>query len=236
MTEIAPLYLLPGLICDEVIWAAQVRALSDLTDVVVPDYGDARSLEAMAGRVLRSAPVKISLAGHSMGGRVALEILRIAADRVERLALLDTGVHAVEPGEREKRLALLEIGRRMGMAALVDAWLPPMVHPDRRRDSSFMTPLRNMCVNVGLRKFENHITALLGRTDQQPILSKIDCATLVAVGSADLWSPVSQHRRIAAGIRDAELVIFEGAGHMAPVEEPDQVNAALRRWLEREAR
>lgn len=232
ISGIAPLYLLPGLICDEAIWAAQLRALSDLVSATVPDYGNARSLEEMAERVLASAPARMSLAGHSMGGRVALEAFRISPERIERLALLDTGVHPVEPGEKKKRMALLEIGRRRGMEALVDVWLPPMVHPGRQTDAAFMAPLRNMCVRAGIRRFENQISALLGRADQRPLLSAIRCPTLVAVGSEDAWSPVSQHREIAAQIEGAEFVIFEGAGHMAPAEAPDQVNDALRRWLQ----
>lgn len=235
MTEIAPLYLLPGLICDELVWAAQVRALSSIATVAVPGYGNARSLVSMAERVFASAPEKISLAGHSMGGRVALEMIRMAPDRIERLALLDTGVHPVEPGEKEKRMALLDIGRQQGMEALVDIWLPPMVHPDRQSDDALMAPLRHMCVTAGLQQFEDQITALLGRSDQRPVLSGINCPTLVAVGSDDAWSPVSQHRQIAAEIQDAELVIFEGAGHMAPAESPEEVTKALHRWLERDA-
>lgn len=231
MTEIAPLCLLPGLICDEVIWAAQVRALSELTKVTVPDYGDARSLETMAGCVLASAPGKISLAGHSMGGRVALEVFRIAPDRVARLALLDTGVHPLEPGETEKRMALLELGRQNGMDALVESWLLPMVHPDHRSNDALLTPLRQMCVGAGIERFENQITALINRPDARPLLAEIDCPTLVATGRQDLWSPVAQHEEIAKEIRGSELVVFENAGHMAPAETPEDVSEALRRWL-----
>jgi pimeloyl-ACP methyl ester carboxylesterase len=231
----APLYLLPGLICDDLVWKAQAMALSDFDAVAIKGYDNARTLVQMAERVFAEAPDTFTLAGHSMGGRVALEMIRMAPARIERLALLDTGVHPVEPGEKEKRMALLEIGRQKGMEALVDVWLPPMVHPDRRSEDAFMAPLRKMCVNAGLGQFENQIAALLGRSDQAPILASIRCPTLVAVGSEDAWSPVAQHREIASQIRDAEFVVFEGAGHMAPVESPDRVSDALRRWLERDA-
>lgn len=235
MMQGAPLYLLPGLICDDFVWKAQVEALSEFEPVAVQGYGSARSLVGMAEGILESAPDKISVAGHSMGGRVALEMFRMAPERIARLALLDTGVHPVEAGEKEKRLALLEIGLQEGMEALVDVWLPPMVRRDRQSDDAFMAPLKRMCVNAGLKQFEDQIAALLGRTDQRPVLSSIKCPTLVGVGSEDAWSPVSQHREIAAQIQEAELVIFEGAGHMAPVEAPVDVSRALRRWLERES-
>lgn len=229
--QAAPLFLLPGLICNQVVWAAQARALADYGVVAVPGYGDARSLQDMARRVLASAPAKLCLAGHSMGGRVALEMIRMAPERIERLALLDTGVHPRAPGEKAKRLALLDIGRQQGMAALVDAWLPPMVQPGRRSDDAFMEPLRRMCINAGIGQFEAQMTALLERRDQRPILSAIRCPTLVAVGSEDAWSPVAQHREIAARISGAELAVIEGAGHMAPVEAPEAVTDSLRRWL-----
>lgn len=231
----APLYLLPGLMCSEVVWSAQIEALARFRPFAVHGYGDARSLVTMAERVLEDAPARISLAGHSMGARVALEIVRLAPGRIERLALLDTGVHPVAPGEREKRMALFEIGSQNGMEALVDAWLPPMVHAERRNDASFMRPLRDMCLRFSIAQFENQMTALLERPDPRPVLDTIDCPTLVGVGSDDAWAPVEQHRAIAARIRGAELAVFEHAGHMAPYETPAQVTEALRRWLQRTA-
>ena len=231
-TEPAPLYLLPGLMCDDRIWTPQLTALAAYRPVAVGGYGDARSLVKMARRVLASAPDRISLAGHSMGGRVALEIMRLAPERVERLALLDTGIHPVAGGEREQRMALLELGRREGMEALVDAWLPPMLHPARRRDSAFVDPLREMCVSAGIERYEDQMTALLERPDVRPLMGAIRCPTLIGVGSDDAWAPVDQHRAMAVEITGARLVIFEHAGHMAPVEASEQVTAALCDWLE----
>jgi len=229
----APLVLLPGLICNEIVWSAQVRSLAAFRPNAVHGYGDARSLVTMAEQVLESAPTRISLAGHSMGARVALEVMRLAPERIERLALLDTGVHPVVPGEREKRMALYSIGVRHGMEALVDAWLPPMVHPDRRNDEAFMRPLRDMCLSFDLTMFEAQMTALLERPDPRDVLAAIRCPTLVGTGSHDAWSPVEQHRQIAALISGAELAVFEHAGHMAPYEAPGQVTVALRQWLAR---
>ena len=229
----APLLLLPGLICTDLVWRAQSRSLAEFTVRAIPGYGDARSIVAMAERVLAQAPPEVSVAGHSMGARVALEMYRLAPDRIERLALLDTGVHPPAPGEADKRMALLELGRRNGMAALVDAWLTPMVHPCRRNDERFMAPLRRMCIEAGIGQFEGQVAALLGRRDLRPMLPSIDCPVLVGVGDADEWASVEQHREFAAAIPGAELAIFEGAGHMAPCEEPHQVTRALREWLGR---
>jgi pimeloyl-ACP methyl ester carboxylesterase len=229
----APLLLLPGLLCDDRIWAPQVAALAEFGPIAVAGYPGARSLAAMAAQALAAAPPRFALAGHSMGARVALEIYCRAPDRVARLALLDTGVHPPTGEEAAKRRALLEVATRDGIAAMVDRWLPPMVHPARRGDDAFMAPLREMAMAGGAARYADQVEALLGRPDFRPMLPAIACPTLVGVGRQDEWSPVDQNRAIAAAIPDAEFVIFEESGHMAPVEAPGQVSAALRLWLER---
>jgi pimeloyl-ACP methyl ester carboxylesterase len=166
-----------------------------------------------------------------MGARVALEIMRVAPQHVERLALLDTGIHTVQPGETEKRMRLVDLARTHGMEALCEAWLPPMVHPDRVKDDAFMQPLRQMVTRYTPERFAGQIAALLSRPDPAPVLPTISCATLVGVGRQDAWSPPVQHAPIAAAIPNSRLVIFENAGHFAPCEAPDQVTAAMRDWL-----
>ena len=225
-------YFLPGLLCSDIVWNAQLRALEAQGAVAVPGYGAADSLTAMARSVLDAAPARLALAGHSMGARVVLEMFRLAPERIDRVALFDSGVHPVQPGEREKRMALLATGRERGMKALVDAWLPPMVHPDRRRDEDFMAPLKRMAVSAGIETYERQIRALLARPDAAVLLPRIDVPALVGVGRQDEWSPVAQHAAIAAGIAGARFVVFENAGHMAPFEAPDQVGKALLDWLE----
>ncbi len=229
--EDAPPVLLPGLMCDSRIWSAQIRALADFSPWAPDGYGQAESLTAMARLVLEQAPERMSLAGHSMGARVALEVVRLAPERVARLALLDTGVHATRPGEREKRLALLQLGLGQGMEALVDQWLPPMVHPDRRTDAAFLQPMRQMSIDAGIATYRRQMTALLERPDTAPALAAIAVPTLVGVGRQDEWSPIAQHEEIVARVSTAWLAIFEEAGHMAPVEAAEQINQAFRRWL-----
>lgn len=226
------LYLLPGLLCDRVTWAHQEAALADRAEIRIPSFYGFDSLEAMARPVLDSAPARFSLAGHSMGARVALQIMRMAPERVERLALLDTGVHPVRPGEAEKRQELVDLARSEGMAALAARWLPPMVHADApRRDKALMQTLTEMVCRATPDIFAGQIKALLTRPDFESNMPKIGCPTLVGVGRQDSWSPVSQHAPIAAAIAGARLVIFENSGHMAPMEAPEAVTAALRDWL-----
>lgn len=229
--EMEPLILVPGLLCDARIFADQSAAFP--TARTIDDGGDFDSLPEMASNVLAIAPSRFALVGHSMGARVALEIVRQAPDRVSRLALVSTGVHPRRDGEIEQRMALRDIGRKQGMAALVDAWLPPMVAPARRGDHALMDRLRAMCVDAGLHRYEAQIAALIDRPEVEDLLPAIHCPTLVAVGSEDQWSPPDQHRGIAAAIPGAELVVLHGAGHMLPAEAPEPFNVAIAQWLAR---
>jgi pimeloyl-ACP methyl ester carboxylesterase len=226
------LFLLPGLLCDRLIWSQQLPALMDAGwTVEVADFRGFSSITAMAESVLAKAPPRFSLAGHSMGARVAIETLRLQPQRIARLALLDTGTHPRRPGEAEKRQVLVDLARNEGMAAAAAQWLPPMVHPDRIADESLMGPLREMVGRMTPAIFEGQIQALLDRPDAESVLGTIRCPVLIGVGRQDAWSPVSQHEAMAAAIPGAELVVFENAGHMAPLEAPAAVTAAMLRWL-----
>ena len=216
--------LLPGLLCDETIWSHQRKVLGEFADVLVPDFRHVNSISAMAQLVLDAAPERFSIAGHSMGGRVALEVFRMAPERVERLALLDTGVHQRGPGEESKRGELVELARSHGMAALAARWLPPMLHPDH---SVLLEPLTAMVLRSTPETFANQQQALLDRPDARTVLPSIRCPALVLCGRQDTWSPVSQHEEIAASIPHAKLAIVEDCGHMSPVEQPE----AVTKWL-----
>ena len=227
------LLFLPGLICDARTFAPQLAAFPDSR--AVDGYGTADSLEAMARVALDQAPESFDLFGHSMGGRVALEVVRLAPERVRRLALASTGVHPLGADEPAKRAALQAIGHERGFEALVDAWLPPMVAVANRAIPEFYEPIRQMCLDQGQAVFDTQISALLGRPEQQSLLPRIACPTLVITGELDAWSPPAQHRDIAAAIPDSTLVTVEGAGHMLPLEAPEALNRAIAHWLAREA-
>ena len=224
------LVLLPGLLCDGAAWAHQVEGLADRAEVMVGDLYGFDSIGAMAASVLAEAPARFALAGHSMGARVALEMMRQAPERISHLALLDTGIHPRQPGEVEKRGALVDLARREGMAALAAQWLPPMVHPSGV-DPATMQAMVAMVCRATPDIFAGQQRALLDRPDAAAGLDAIACPVLVGVGRQDVWSPLSQHETIAAGIEGAKLVVFEDSGHMAPMEQPDAVTAAMRAWL-----
>ncbi|HZU64782.1 MAG TPA: alpha/beta fold hydrolase [Novosphingobium sp.] len=222
-----PLLLLPGLMCDGSVFAPQLAAFPQAQ--ARPGWGPIASLTAMAERALAEAPARFCLLGHSMGGRVALEMLRLAPERVARIALVSTGIHPTAPGEAEKRHALVDLGRTQGMAALVDSWLPPMIAPGNR--SAHAAPLHAMCMAQGLDAFAAQVEALLARPATDAALAAIRVPTLVCTGALDLWSPADQHEVIAARIAGARLEIVEGAGHFLPVERAEAFNAAIASWL-----
>jgi len=232
------LILLPGLMCDAAVWAPQCAALQAQAQCVVPAYGLCDSLSAMAQQVLSQAPSeRFSLAGHSMGGRVALEVLRLAPQRVARLALLDTGVQplpAGADGERERvgRLALLSQARRQGMRVMGSQWARAMVHPDQR-DTPLFDAVLDMLERSSADQFAAQINALLTRPDASALLPTISCPTLVLCGREDSWSPPAQHERMRDAIANAELCVIERCGHMSTLEQPQAVNDALAAWLQR---
>lgn len=232
------LMLLPGLNCDAAVWAPQATALKGQANCIIPAWGLRDTLTAMAQQVLDEAPTeRFSVAGHSMGGRVALEVIRLAPQRVERLALLDTGTHplaAGEAGEKEKagRMALLKIAQEQGMRVMAQEWAKGMVHPDRIGGPIFEEVLA-MFDRGSAAQYAAQINALLKRLDAAPLLPGITCPTLVLTGRQDAWSGPAQHEAMAAAIPNAQLVIVEDSGHMTTMEQPQAVSAALAAWLQR---
>jgi len=223
--------LLPGLLCDASIWSAQVEALKPYADVLVADFSQHESLEAMARSALAMTDRPIIAVGHSMGARVAMEMVHLASERIVKLALIDTGIDSRREGEEAKRQALVDLAFSEGMGALADRWLPPMLHADRVEDRSLLAPLKAMVLRATPEQHQRQIRALLNRPNLQPRLSGITCPTLVMVGRQDRWSPLAQHEEMAALLPNAELVVIEDSGHMTLLEQPEQVSGALLRWL-----
>lgn len=235
------LVLIPGLMCDEALWSAQLSALRahvTVRSVIVADHGRADSLTAMAENILAAHEGPLIIAGHSMGGRVAMEIVRLAGPRLRGVALLDTGYRplaAGEAGERERqgRLGLLEQARRDGVRSMALHWVQGMVHPSRLRDAALIDAIADMFARRSADVFAAQIQALLARPDAAPTLAQIRCPALLLCGEQDQWSPPEQHREMQRLISGSELVLVPEAGHMAPMERPEAVTAALLAWLAR---
>ena len=231
-----PLVLVPGLMCDHAVWTPVWPHLTRPRPLLVADHGRADSLGAMADRLLHDAPPVFALAGHSMGARVAVEALRRAPERVRGLALLDTGYLPRAPGaagddEARKRHALLEVARAQGVRAMAQSWVQGMVHPDRLGDAALVESIVSMFARRGADVFAAQVAALLARPDAREVLGGVRVPTLVLCGRQDSWAPVAQHEALHALVGHGELVLIDDAGHMAPMEQPVAVAAALSHWL-----
>lgn len=230
------LILVPGLLCDEEVWKHQSRAFQSLTTVEIPDHGLSDSLEKMAIAILERAPDRFALCGHSMGGRVAFEVVRRAPERVAGLALLDTDYmprrHG-EAGEREQagRYALLHKARTEGMRTMGAEWVQRMVHPKRFSDAPLIDAILDMIERKTADIFAAQIKALLERRDSGPLLPGIQCPTLVLCGRQDAWNPLARHEEMTAAIPNSSLAVIENCGHMCTMERPEEVTAALMKWL-----
>jgi pimeloyl-ACP methyl ester carboxylesterase len=225
------LLLLSGLLCDAAVWQDVERLLAGRLAVQAMALPDCDSIAAMAAQLLREAPEHFALAGHSMGGRVALEMVRQAPQRITRLALLNTGVHPVRPGEADGRQRLLRLAQDQGMAAVAAAWLPPMMGAPPARQAQVLPGLTAMVLRQTPARFGAQIHALLNRPDAEAVLAGVHVPTLLASGTADSWSPLAQHEQMRRQLPQATLVAIENAGHMSPAEQPAAVAQALLSWL-----
>ena len=225
------LYLLPGLLCDASVWTHQQASLAHLAEIHIPTFRGIRSFRDMALNVLQEAPPKFSVVGHSMGGRVALELMHLAPGRIEKFGLMSFGVHPVQPGEHAKRMELVELAEVQGMEALADRWIPPMMHPARHSDEALMQEVRAMVLRHTPFDHRCHIEAALTRGDQSSYLPAIKHKVLLLCGAQDSWSPLVQHQQIQQQLGDSELHCVADAGHMVTMERPEAVSRALVNWF-----
>jgi len=223
--------------CDHASWAPMLPYLDAHIAHTTIDHGDADSLVVMAKRILESAPAVFDLAGHSMGGRVALEVMRLAPQRVRRLALLGTGYRAKESGEAgaeelRKRQVLLDIARTQGVREMAVEWVKPMVAPSRLADTVFVEQIIAMICRKSEDIFKRQIKALIERPDASDVLSHIQIPTLVMAGAFDGWATPTQHEEIAKHIPAIpEVAVIAPSGHMMMMEEPQLVAQHFNQWL-----
>lgn len=225
------IYLLSGLLCDDEVWQGQVPALGQHFDVRVASFPGFDSIGGMAGHVLDNAPERFSLVGHSMGGRVALEVYRRAPDRIERLALLDTGYEPVGQGEAGRRAVLVNKALAEGVVAIAETWGRPMIAPCNLEGTDVLARVVKMVGRMSGGIYAGQTRALLNRPDATPVLAAIACPTLVLCGAQDGWSPPDRHERMAALIKGARLRVIDDCGHMCTMERPTEVTAALQEWM-----
>jgi pimeloyl-ACP methyl ester carboxylesterase len=232
MTMSDALVLLPGLLNDARLWAHQKAELSDLVHVAIGDLTQDDTLAGMARRVLDAAPPRFALAGLSMGGYVAMEIMRQAPERVERLALLDTTARPDLPDQTQRRKDAIAVATSGGFEKIMPGMLPMLVHPNHMALERVGGLAKDMALAVGAEAFVRQQTAIMRRPDARPALNRVACPTLILCGRDDALTPPDRHEEMADLIPGAVFVPVAQCGHLSAIEQPQAVSAALRYWLQ----
>lgn len=231
MTTKPTVLLLPGMLCDDAVWDAQIVALAPYFDVRVPVFRGFNSFAAMAEHARTMAPERFSVVAHSMGGRVAMELMRQVPFRIDQFILMDMGVHPVAAGEPERNRQLLDLAAHGGLEAVADHWIPFMVHPRRHADIELCEAIRAMVLRNQVSDLHGQLLAAQNRPDQRDYLPHIYHHTHIVCGEQDNWNPVNLHREMQVRLPSADLTVVPDCGHMVPMEEPELTTRLLLRWL-----
>ena len=227
-----PILLVPGLVSSPRIYAPVVPALWQFGPVTVANHTRDDNMALIARRILAEAPPRFALAGHSMGGYIAFEIMRQAPERVAKLALINTQARSDTPEASARRRGMMDRARSGEYRAVLDELFPGFVHPSRREDPALRRLVQDMAEDVGVEGFIRQQTAIMGRPDSRPMLAGINCPTLVLTGDEDNTIPNSLSVEMADGIYNAKLVILPNCGHMPQPEQPQATAEALVEWLQ----
>ena len=232
-TQCPYLILLPGLVNDSRLWQHQASGLADIAHVSVGDLTKGHTIAEMAADVLASAPAqKFALAGLSMGGYVALEIMRQAPERILALALLDTSARPDTIIALDKRSEAIELAES-NYHAVIEALIPKQLHPKQMDDAELVSMITDMAISLGNKTFIRQQLAIAGRIDSIPSLALINCPTLILCGRDDAITPIGLHQEMIAKIANSGLIIVDNCGHLSALEQPTRVNEALTQWLAR---
>lgn len=227
-----PVVLVPGLLCSPLFYSRQIGELWKHGPVTVANHTHDDSMAGIARRILEHAPARFALAGHSMGGYIAFEVMRQAPGRVAKLALLDTGAQADTPEQTERRHRLIALARRGKLSEVHDHLWQVWVHPEFRASEALRDIARQMASQVGAQAFLRQQQAIMHRPDSRPGLAAIGCPTLILVGDSDQLTPPARSEEMAAAITGARLEVLKDCGHMCAMERPEETTRALMEWLE----
>lgn len=229
-----PVMLLPGLLCNAGLFIHQINALKDDAFFFVPDLSLDTDIKTTATRVLNEFPAeKFALGGLSMGGYVALEIMRQAPERVLTLALMDTSALPETDAVREKRLAMMETAKNEGIESVMESALTGIIAEQNRQNEMLKHILIHMANKTGVEGYINEQKVIMSRPDSRPDLPHISCPTLVFGGVEDKLTPPEMMQEIADAIPGAIHASVAGSGHLSPLENPAAVTGLIRYWLKR---
>ncbi|MGM0852628.1 MAG: alpha/beta fold hydrolase [Bacillota bacterium] len=226
------LVLLPGTLCDERLWEHQLEHLTDVSEPFVSMLTEADTIEGMAESVLKHAPERFALAGLSLGGIVAMEVIRQAPERVTRLGLLDSNPHGPKPEQLESWKALISKVESGQFQSIVEEnLLQNLIHPSRQEDSGLVSTIKNMAEEIGPEVYVQQLKAVSTRSDRRGGLKDINVPTILLVGRDDKVCPPTLHEEMHSNILQSRLIVIDHCGHLSSLERPEEVTAALHNWL-----
>jgi pimeloyl-ACP methyl ester carboxylesterase len=231
MDDTMPILLIPGLASSPRIFQPVLSALWRLGPVTVANHIRDDNMGAIARRILAEAPPRFALAGHSMGGYIAFEIMRQAPERVAKLALINTQARPDTAEATTRRQGMIARAEKGEYRAVLDELFPGLVHPSRQGDAALRQLVHDMGDDIGPAAFIRQQMAVIGRPDSRPTLAWIKCPTLVLTGDQDNTIPNSLSMEMASGIPGAKLVVLPNCGHLPQVEQTQATTDALTEWL-----
>ena len=231
MDNTMPILLVPGLVCSPRIFAPVIPHLWRFGPVTVANHIRDDNMGAIARRILAEAPPRFALAGHSMGGYIAFEIMRQAPQRVAKLALMNTQARPDTPEATARRRGLIARVQAGEYHAMLDELFSLFVHPSRSDNADLRQLVHDMGDDVGPEAFVRQLIAIMSRPDSRPTLAWIKCPTLVLTSDEDNTVPNSLSTEMANGIPGAKFTMIRDCGHMTPPEQPQATAEALVEWL-----
>ncbi|MBT8142083.1 MAG: alpha/beta fold hydrolase [Gammaproteobacteria bacterium] len=235
--SLLPLVLVPGSLCDQRLFAPQINHFSKQRPVYVADVTQSNSISYLASDVLGTIKGAFALAGLSMGGIIAMEVMRQAPERVDRLALLNTSFGS-EPSEKQNiRQQQMDLVNRDGMTGLIslveDYYFPKYLAKNCAYAADIKRTVIDMANDAGIEVFNKQWEALLHRIDSTESLQRVDVPTLILCGEEDVLCKPKIHQKMAELIQESHLEILPDCGHLSTLEKPDMVNRSLQFWLQR---
>ena len=225
--------MVPGMMCDERIFSPQIEALSQNLEVTIADISNFSSVRELASDVLKKAPKKFSLLGHSMGGIVAMEIYSQEPNRIEKLILMDTNPKAeLDEVKLKREPQIREVSNGKLIEVMRDEMKPNYLAESENK-TSVLSVCMDMALNLGPDVFINQSRALQSRLDQQNTIQSIKIPVLIMCGSEDKLCPVERHEMMHNMISDSDLKIINNAGHMPTLEQPRETTEVIKEWLMR---
>lgn len=226
------LVLIPGTLCDERLWMHQIEHLQDLVDPIVAEIKTENSIEKVASSILQQVEGEFSVAGLSMGGMVALEMMKQGGERVRKLALLDTNPYPPTPEQKESFQRNIDMCQAGDFEMVFSTFIfPNLLTKKGKENAELASIVESMASTIGPNSYINQLTALKNREGYVDILRNIQCLTLVLTGEQDVLCPVKLHQEMAEHIQDSKLVVVEDCGHLSSLEKKEDVTQAMREWL-----